>query len=374
MPQGFHMHKTSIRGNKVTVMKKTPCCTSSSCCPQKPFEKLPQTNSDRLDGFSVMKTDSSYSWRDRLGNWLVRWNFGRNHHRVQPGLYAIGNPSENDFVLVTANYTFSFDMLRRELSGLNLWILVLDTQGVNVWCAAGKGTFGTTELINRLNSTNLSKIVKHRVLILPQLGAPGVSAHEVQKETGFRVIYGPVRAGDLPDFLKAGLQATPQMREVTFSLRERLAVIPVELVSTWRYIAALLLFFLVVDGLLGKFSAGLVLVQMLPLIGAILIGTTVMPILMPWLPVRSFTLKGIILGSLWGISVSLFQQAGSLQFVGNVLLSSAISGLLSLNFTGCTPITSPSGVQWEIRVFAKPAVLIGVSGIIIQIANLLLGK
>lgn len=365
--------KTNLHLAKVSVMKKSPCCSSSSCCPQVILEKVLQPNTDRHNEWSVMKADTHYSWRDRIGNWLVRWNFGRSRHRVIPGLYAIGNPSDDDFVMVTANYKFSFDMLRRELAGINLWILVLDTNGINVWCAAGKGTFGTSELISRIYSTGLPEIVKHRVLILPQLGAPGVSAHEVQTETGFRVVYGPVRACDVPAFLKAGLQATPQMREVTFSLRERLAVIPVELVSTWRYIAAALLFFMIIGGLLGKFSTGFLLVQMGPLIGAILAGTVVLPVLMPWLPVRSFSMKGLILGFLWGIFVSLFQKAGIVQSMGNVLLFAAISGILGLNFTGCSPIASPSGVQWEISAFAKPIALMGFSGLIIQVAHLFTG-
>ncbi|MBF0544552.1 MAG: acetyl-CoA synthase subunit gamma [Candidatus Riflebacteria bacterium] len=320
-----------------------------------------------------MKADCHYSWRDRLGNCLVRWNYGRNNHSVIPGLYAIGNPSENDLTLVTANYKFSFDMLRRELTGLNVWILVLDTKGINVWCAAGKGTFGTAELINRINSSGLSKIVKQRLLILPQLGAPGVSAHEVLKETGFRVVYGPVRARDLPVFLKNGLQATEQMREVTFTFRERIAVIPVELITTWKYITEFLLIFLILDIILGKFSSNLFINQIFPFIGAILSGVVIMPVLMPYLPVRSFTLKGIILGMLWGLSVSAFQKASLLQTSGNILLSSAISGMLGLNFTGCTPIASQSGVKWEIKVFAKPVLSIGIVGILLQIYNLISG-
>jgi CO dehydrogenase/acetyl-CoA synthase gamma subunit (corrinoid Fe-S protein) len=71
--------------------------------------------------------------------------------------------------------------------------LILDTKGINVWCAAGKGTFGTDELVSRISKTGLSKIILHRKLVLPQLGAPGVSAHEVTKQTGFSVVYGPVR-------------------------------------------------------------------------------------------------------------------------------------------------------------------------------------
>ena len=111
-----------------------------------------------------------------------------------PGLYAVGEPDRESDVFVTANYKLSFDILRRELKGLNAWIIVLDTKGINVWCAAGKGTFGTNELINRINEINLHNVVSHRRIIIPQLGAVGVNARIVHQRTGFRVYFGPVHA------------------------------------------------------------------------------------------------------------------------------------------------------------------------------------
>lgn len=124
------------------------------------------------------------------------------HYQVPPGLYAVGNPDPAAPVLVSANYKLSFDRLRRELNGFNLWILVVDTKGINVWCAAGKGTFGTGELVRRIEQTRLSQVVTGRTLILPQLAAPGVAAHEVLQRSGFKVVYGPVRAADLRSFCR----------------------------------------------------------------------------------------------------------------------------------------------------------------------------
>ena len=152
-------------------------------------------------------------------------------YMIDPGLYALGNPDKNSPVLVTANYKMSFDYLRRELSGRNVWILVLDTKGINVWCAAGKGTFGTEELIKRIASSGLKEIVSHRQLILPQLGAPGVAAHTVKKISGFKVCYGPIRAKDLTAYLDSGMKVTPEMRIMTFPLKERAVLIPIEFVA-----------------------------------------------------------------------------------------------------------------------------------------------
>jgi len=126
------------------------------------------------------------------------------NYRVDPGLYAIGEPTEESPVFVTANYKLSFDLLRRAVSSIHGWILVLDTLGINVWCAAGKGTFGTDELVDRIQSSGLADVVSHRKLIVPQLGAPGIAAHEVKRRSGFQVIYGPVRAEDRSEERRVG--------------------------------------------------------------------------------------------------------------------------------------------------------------------------
>ena len=78
------------------------------------------------------------------------------HFRVEPGLYALGDPSTSSPVLVTANYKMSFDRLRSSLPGRDTWILVLDTKGINVWCAAGKGSIGTDELVTCIAETGFA--------------------------------------------------------------------------------------------------------------------------------------------------------------------------------------------------------------------------
>ena len=173
-------------------------------------------------------------------------------YKVDPGLYALGEPDDTAPVLVTANYKMSFDALRKDLPGRNAWILVLDTNGINVWCAAGKGTFGTSELVERIESSGLARVVSHRRVILPQLSAPGVAAHEVKKLSGFRVIYGPVRSSDLPAFIDAEFKATPEMRRKTFDTWERIVLIPVELVATLKWALIILSVFFLGGGLGGS--------------------------------------------------------------------------------------------------------------------------
>ncbi|MBD3287983.1 acetyl-CoA synthase subunit gamma, partial [candidate division KSB1 bacterium] len=165
--------------------------------------------------------DSKLSTRDRIGAVSVRCNIRRMDYAIEKGLYAIGIPDANSPVFVSANYKLSFDSLRKELSDLNAWILVLETKGINVWCAAGKGTFGTNELISRLNEAKLEQVVAHKKLIVPQLGAPGIAAHEIREKTGFHIIYGPVQAKHIQEFINNGNKATEEMRTIAFNFGDR---------------------------------------------------------------------------------------------------------------------------------------------------------
>ena len=144
------------------------------------------------------------------------------HYSIAAGLYAVGEPTMDSEIFVSANYKLSFDVLRRELKEMDAWILVLDTKGINVWCAAGKGTFGTDELIKRILEVNLGAVVSHRRIILPQLSAVGVSAGIVQKKTEFRVSFGPVRAQDILAYVRAKCKKTPEMSTIRFSIFDRL--------------------------------------------------------------------------------------------------------------------------------------------------------
>ena len=151
------------------------------------YEEIPELEEPYIAGFLRLGTraiplvTTRLSLRDRAGSLMMRLGLRRKDYRVLPGLYAHGQPTSESPVLVTANYKLSFDALRKELEGIDAWLLVLDTKGVNVWCAAGKGSFGTAELVSKMERLRLKEIVSHRSLILPQLGATGVSAPETAR-------------------------------------------------------------------------------------------------------------------------------------------------------------------------------------------------
>jgi len=296
---------------------------------------------------------------DIFSTFYVRCGIRRHRYTVSPGLYAIGNPDADSEVLVTANFKLTFDMLRKELDGINAWILVLDTKGVNVWCAAGKGTFSTRELVKRITDNHLEKIVNHKRVIVPQLGATGVSARDVKKQSRFRVIYGPVRASDIRAFLKNDKKAEKQMRQVTFTMYERFILTPVEIQTILKpaLITALVLLLLAGIGP-GIFSFSSALqrggVSILALAAGIFAGAFVTPVLLPFLPSRKFALKGIIAGSIVALIPILFAASavnGLAGYLALFLFSVTISSYLAMNFTGATPFTSPSGVEKEMKQY-----------------------
>ncbi len=314
----------------------------------------------------ISEVGSSLGWRDRLGMFKFRWGIRRMSYSVAPGLYRLGRPDGNSPVLVTSNLKMTFDLVRSQLSSIDAWILVLNTRGINVWCAAGKGTFGTDEIVQQIEKANLKSVVMHREIILPQLGAPGVAAHEVRKRTGFRVIYGPVYARDIKAFLAAGKCATPEMRLVRFPLKDRLGLIPMELIPALKWIPVIIALILVMrladgSGLNIGMSGDL-----LTYLGAVGVGAVIVQILLPWIPGRSFVWKGWLLGIIWAVSVSLWLKPNLWTSVSNILVLPVIAAYLALNFTGSTTFTSLSGVQKEIR-FATPAMIAsGAIGIILR--------
>lgn len=328
----------------------------------------------------VPQVDTRLRPADHLGAWRARWGVGRMRYRVDPGLYAVGRPTSESPVLVSANYKLSFDTLRSQLAGIDAWLLVLDTQGVNVWCSAGKGTFGTDEIVGRVKANRLDQVVSHRTLILPQLAAPGVAAHQVKNRCGFRVVYGPVRAADLPAFLANGMKATPEMRRVAFPLWDRLVLVPIELVRWAKYAVLLALSLLFLAGLgpngyswqgvadAGVISAGVLL--------ALYVASNVLgPALLPWLPGRALSLKGAWLGvalaavlaGAWRLTFGLTETWAAC--LGWGLLITAIASFITMNFAGSTTYTSLSGVRREMRVAVPLQLAAAVTGIVLWVAG-----
>jgi len=339
-----------------------PCCGPKPGPPSSPYERPGYRMYHFVADFIettvgvVPRVKTSLNFPDLAGTVRARLGISRDRYRVAPGLYCVGTPGPESPVLVTANYKLSFDSLRRELEDIDAWVLVLDTRGINVWCAAGKRNFSTDEVIRQVKRVSLDTLVSHRELILPQLGAPGVSSHKVKKGCGFKVFWGPIRASDLKIFLQNGRKAAEAMRQLTFTTGERIVLIPVELSLIVKPSLAILAAVFVLSGISPDvFSLSAAWFRGLNgaaayLLG-VLAGAVAVPIFLPWLPVRQFYLKGIMTGLVGAILMIIYlgDSITRIESLTLLLLTTAVSSYAAMNFTGATPFTSPSGVEKEMR-------------------------
>lgn len=151
------------------------------------------------------------------------------------GLVRIGHPDRHSPVLLTGNFRLTVARVERALAGLDAWLLVANSRGINVWCAATGGLLTDHDVIAVLKTSGIEARVDHRHVILPQLAATGIEGRVIYEKTGWKVIWGPVAAEAIPAFLAAGQQATREMRTVTFPWRERL-----EMAVAWAFPISLL--------------------------------------------------------------------------------------------------------------------------------------
>lgn len=320
------------------------------------------------DGMAIVqKVGTDWTFAERVEHFKCRAGAFRMRYLIAPGLYAVGEPDSKSDVFVSANYKLSFDILRRALKGLSAWILVLDTKGINVWCAAGKGTFGTDELTKRIFEARLYEVVEHKRIIVPQLGAPGISAHVVQKETGFRVYYGPVEASDIRAYVNAGYKATPEMREKKFPLADRLVLVPMELIPAMKGYAVYAMIIFVISGIKPSGIAFMdALNGSLPFLflgfAAIFAGAVLTPLALPFLPFRSFALKGWFAGMALTIAALMagkgHKQTGAVFIALSCIFFPLVSSYVALQFTGSSTYTGMTGVRKEMK-YAMPVYIAG---------------
>lgn len=293
------------------------------------------------------------TWKDKAAAAALRSGIGRNKASIKSGLYYAGNPGKDSPVLVTSNYRLTFDAVRKELGGLDVWILVIDTGGINVWCAAGKGSFSASAVIKEIKSSQLSFFAPGGILILPQLSASGVNIMVIKRETSFKAVFGPVYARDLKEFIEGGMKKNRKMKKVTFTLKERAVLIPVELVHAWKIIALFIpvsfMTALPFDGVfLHRFIPMLIFLEISVINGAVLT-----PLLLPYIPGRFFAVKGLLVNLLWAVlfylaNISVVQNA-VLSCISLVLLGTAAASYTAMNFTGCSTFTNQKGTELEVK-------------------------
>ena len=186
-------------------------------------------------------------WNVLKDVWLL---FGRMFPLpTTPGLREVGRPDRSSPVLVTGNFDLTVRKVVQTLKrdGIDAWLLVAPTRGINVWCAAGGGHFTTDTVVSILETSGVAERVDHRKLIVPQLAGAGVNIWSLKERTGWKPRFGPLRIEDLAAYLKRGRRLTePDERRVTFPLKERLImgtnlafaslvffIVPIAVASIW---------------------------------------------------------------------------------------------------------------------------------------------
>ena len=258
--------------------------------------------------------------------------------------------------MASCNFKLTFDILRKQLAGRSCWLLLVETYGINVWCAAGKHSFNTNEVAQRVKTSGLDRVVSHRTLLLPQLAAPAVAGHKLHKICGFTGVFGPVYIKDLGRFLDSGMQASQDMRKVEFPLGQRLLVALVEIHGArkfllWSFLACMLLavigpagfsFYGVLKAGLGAFATVLT---------GFLTGVFIVPALLPRIRLRAFAAKGLVAGAVTGGIFAVLLAGTWIQALSLLAACSAFASWFAMNYTGSTPFTSLSGVDREMRIY-----------------------
>jgi len=203
--------------------------------------------------------------------------------KVRPGLYRIGRPGRSAPVLVTGNFDLTVRRVVKAMRSMSGYLLVADSRGINVWCAAGGGHFTAQSVITAVKRSGLEALVAHRRLILPQLCATGVDGRKIEDATGWRVMWGPVRATDLPAYLARGNRKTESMRGVAFPLLDRLEMSLV----MWWFMAPLLAVIMFIVWANATVPAVVSLLALFLVTG----------VLWPWLPGHQGTTKGLALAA-----------------------------------------------------------------------------
>lgn len=124
--------------------------------------------------------------------------------QVQPGLYEINNPTADDPVLVTTNFSITYFSVANEVesSGLPAWLLVTESEGMSVLTAWAAGKFDAERIAKDVKRFDVAqKVNGHKRLVLP--GHTAVLSGEVEEELpDWEVKVGPREAVDVPKFMR----------------------------------------------------------------------------------------------------------------------------------------------------------------------------
>jgi ubiquinone/menaquinone biosynthesis C-methylase UbiE len=269
--------------------------------------------------------------------WALFFRIVPPYPQKEPGLYEIGKPGPGSTVLVTGNYLLTVQRLVRAIDGrIDAWLLVVDSDGINVWCGAGGGFLTAERVLSAWRLSGLDQRVTQKEMVLPELCANGVDGWKIRNETHWKIHWGPVRARDIPAYIAADGSKSDEMRLVSFPLLNRLEM----MAATLGFYALMILIPVAIfwRGLLG------------PLTVSLLALSTFYAITLHWLPGRdglqkSVPLTGIVL--LGMLIYSAFQDSVSpAQLFNRALGLSGLSVFIGAELQGMSPEMRGEQANW----------------------------
>jgi hypothetical protein len=281
---------------------------------------------------------------------FVCWlNAFKRTYAIEPGLYYTGKRyGRKAPLLVTSNYFLTVFLVIRRIRGLNIRLLVIDTDAINVWCSASEGQFSHTEILKQLDRYQRSLLTGDRrlSLILPKLSLAGVNLKALRK-ANIQPVIGPIYAKDLPTYLSRSTFEDRDKDQVLFGMQSRLYTWLPGLVQSLGYSFAIVLLFWGIEQIWGwQIPIGIIY-----LTGVL---ATAYPILFPWIPGVGFAVKGLWMAAMISLGIGALTALEVLSFADlpmTLLFTFGTGVFFGLSYTGNSAVSNYSRVRREVTRF-----------------------
>ena len=295
---------------------------------------------------------------------------------VTPGLYKFGSPTPKDPVLVTCNYYYTFSRVCSALREENAYLLVADTGGINVWCGAGAGRFTAFQVVDAVIGTRIDKIIGRKRLILPQLGAKGISKEEVIKLTDWQAEFGPVDILSYTQYRRNGFQKDQEMATVKFDILERTKMgfqAGFFLTTLFLPISIILAILSVLFPVFWGFTS-ISVISMAWICPITVLYSLSLPLLVP----RRFIFKSIMFGVILGVIVEILtllsflsgSQGSLFQLIAHPLWVLILGIFVGADFAGHTPFVGTNEMLEDMGL----SLLLGTIMFLLGIVALIIGR
>jgi acetyl-CoA decarbonylase/synthase complex subunit gamma len=120
---------------------------------------------------------------------------------MEPGIYALGDPTPESPACTTTNFSLSYFSIAGELENTGAWLLVVYSEGLSVLTAWSAGKYDAERIGNAAKEFGLGDKVSHKALILP--GKVAILKGELEEELpGWNIMVGPAEAMDVGGYLR----------------------------------------------------------------------------------------------------------------------------------------------------------------------------